>query len=385
MPPLTPEQRAGFLVNTQAKQPEVALNKALTFERARREARRQLDVEEATRPIDVPPLVSFPLTDFITHQFPERRVLLARHGTPVFQAGHLGMIHAERGVGKTWLTMSFALTMALGAKFLDFECPEPCRVLYVDGEMSAQDLQQRFIWLLERLPITPMPLFDPSQDVSANLTLIAADCQLEYMRRLDTREGQAALEPLVAVHDVVILDNRSCLFDPEGEKDATAWRPAQDWLLSLRRQGKGVLTAHHSNRMGGARGHSGPEDPLNLILKLTRPEDYSAEQGARFLAEFTKGRSIHGDASAPFIAALTDTGWRSEEIVTELDPVKDKLREYLRAENAAGNRPANKSACIKAAKVNRGAGFAAWKQMVDAGEIEEHADGGFHLVGGDGR
>ena len=30
--------------------------------------------------------------------------------------------------------------------------------------------------------------------------------------------------------DLVILDNRSCLFDPEGEKDASAWQPAQEWL-----------------------------------------------------------------------------------------------------------------------------------------------------------
>src|SRR6185295_5195824 len=108
--------------------------------------------------------------------------------------------------------------------------------------------------------------------------------------RLDTEEGQQFIEPVVDAADLVILDNRSCLFDPEGEKDPTAWQPAQDWLLSLRRRGKAVLLGHHSNRQGGARGHSKSEDPMNLLVRLTRPEDYSQEQGARFLVTFDKCR-----------------------------------------------------------------------------------------------
>ena len=61
------------------------------------------------------------------------------------------------------------------------------------------------------------------------------------MPRLDTPEGQAALAPFIARAGLVFLDNRLCLFDPEGEKDATAWQPAQDWLLALRRRGKAVV------------------------------------------------------------------------------------------------------------------------------------------------
>ena len=69
---------------------------------------------------------------------------------------------------------------------------------------------------------------------------------------------------LVAEAEVIILDGRSCLFDPEAETDPSAWQPAADWLLSLRRRGKAVLLAHHANRLGGARGHSRPEDMLDV-------------------------------------------------------------------------------------------------------------------------
>ena len=69
-----------------------------------------------------------------------------------------------------------------------------------------------------------------------------------------------------------------------------------------------MLIAHHANRMGGARGHSKAEDPMNLI-KLARPDDYS-DQGARFVVTFEKSRGVYGAAVAPFMARLTPDGWQ---------------------------------------------------------------------------
>ena len=75
------------------------------------------------------------------------------------------------------------------------------------------------------------------------LLIVAADWQHEYLPRMDTPEGQSSIEPLVENADVIIFDNRSCLFDPEGEKDPTAWQPTQDYLLSQRRRDKASLLA----------------------------------------------------------------------------------------------------------------------------------------------
>jgi len=174
-----------------------------------------------------------------------------------------------------------------------------------------------------------------------------------------------------------MLDNRSCLFDPEGEKDPTAWQPAQEWLLSLRRQGKAVLLIHHSNRQGSARGHSKAEDPLNLMIKLSRPEGYSAEQGARVVVEFEKYRGIHGGAVAPFVAHLRPEGWHVESLTPEGSPVRDKLLEYVALAEEVGDRPKSANAAIRGARVQKALGLKAWAELLKAGDVEQHPDGGF--------
>jgi hypothetical protein len=203
-----------------------------------------------------PALVALTLDQLTTHTFPDRKPLLVRGDTVVFREGHLGEAYAERGFGKTWFLKTLALIAATGGEALGFRAPNPCRVLDIDGEMASPEIQERYAALGERLGLPATP----------NLTIVAADWQEQFLPRLDTPEGQAAVEPFVENADLVFLDNRSCLFDPESEKDPAAWQSAQDWLLSLRRRGKAVMLAHHSNRQGGARGHSKPEDPMNLLM-----------------------------------------------------------------------------------------------------------------------
>ncbi len=71
------------------------------------------------------------------------------------------------------------------------------------------------------------------------------------------------------------------------------------------------MLAHRSNRQGGARGHRKPEDPMNLLINLTRPEGYSQQQGARFVVTFEKSRGAYGAAVAPFTAQFTAVGWKT--------------------------------------------------------------------------
>jgi hypothetical protein len=237
-------------------------------------------------------------------------------------------------------------------------------VLYVDGEMNANDIQERLNRLCELLQVPA--------DAADNLTFVGADWQDGFLPRLDTPEGQAALDPFVEQADLIVLDNRSCLFDPEGEKDATAWQPAQDWLLSLRRRGKAVLGVHHSNRQGGARGHSKAEDALDVAIKLSRPDDYSAEQGARFLIEFDKARGIHGKAVMPFIAKLSGGGWVVEEIERASgDAIEMRIREYLRLAAEAGDSPKSANAALRAAGVNRNRGLKVWGRLFSAKVIQK--------------
>ena len=316
-------------------------------------------------------LVGFTVEQLAGHVFPERPALLERDGTVVFRAGHLGQVYAERGIGKTWFLQTMALIAATGKAALGFRAPRPCRVLEVDGEMAGEELQERDAVIRDRLEL---PLTN-------NLTYVGADWQEQYLPRVDTVEGQAALEPFVAAADLIILDNRSCLFDSEGEKDAAAWQPAQDYLLALKRRGKGVIVAHHSNRQGGARGHSKPEDSMNVLIRLSRHEDYSQDQGARFLVTFDKCRGAYGPAVAPFSAHLTAEGWLTESAAKDAkDTTSAKLLEYVRLAHQAGDRPKSANAAITGAKVGRNAGLASWATLVKDGEIQKHHEGGFFAL-----
>jgi putative DNA primase/helicase len=316
-----------------------------------------------------PKLAAYSLTQLSSYRFTPRRALLCRGGEAVFREGHLGQVSAKRGVGKTWFMHTLALVAASGVSALGFSAPEPSRVLIVDGEMASEEIQQR---LLELCRWLSMPL-----DVA--LTVIASDWQDDFLPRVDSPDGQAALEPFVSAADLIILDNRSCLFDSEGEKDAAAWAAAQNYLLSLRRRGKGVLLAHHANRQGDSRGHSKPEDIYNLMLKLARPEGYTTEQGARFVIDFEKTRGVHGSAVSSFTAALTGDGWRVDDLETETDQTARKLREYLSLAHQANERPTSANAAISKAGVQRNKGLTAWADMLKRRELIKHPDGGFYV------
>jgi hypothetical protein len=128
-------------------------------------------------------------------------------------------------------------------------------VLYLDGEMAGDDIQER-----DRVLAT-----------APEIITIAADWQETPLPLLDTPEGQEAIAPYAEWAEVIIVDNRACLFDPAGEKDIEAWEPALIWLMAQRRLKKANLMVHHSGRNGNARGLSRPEDPLNLTIALKQP------------------------------------------------------------------------------------------------------------------
>ena len=144
-------------------------------------------------------LVGLTLDRLAEHVFPNRRALLTRDGTPVFCEGHIGQVYAERGFGKTWFLQTLALVAAAGSEALGFRTAEPCRVLYVDGEMASHEIKERLALLCERLYIPQ----------TAALTVVAADWQEQFLPRLDTVAGQAAVEPFVEAADLVMRDGET--------------------------------------------------------------------------------------------------------------------------------------------------------------------------------
>ncbi len=258
------------------------------LEREEREERERANGDEsrpAPRAVNVRELLEL--------EIPPRQYLLE----PILREKETAMLHAWRGVGKTYVGLEMSFAIAAGSSFLSWRAPRPRPVLYLDGEMPARTMQERLAAIVRASDRADT--FDPS-----NLRLVCADLQDEPLPSLSTTTGRALLEPLVAEVDLVVVDAISTLAGYGKENEAESWLPMQAWALALRRRGKSVLLLHHDGKGGQQRGTSRKEDILDLVIHLRRPADYEPQQGARFEVHFPKARGLHGESVEPFEAAL---------------------------------------------------------------------------------
>jgi putative DNA primase/helicase len=225
--------------------------------------------------------------EFMAKQFRPRDYIL----DPVLNSQGLLMVAAPRGVGKTHVALHMGGAAASAGTFLKWRAHKPRRVTYVDGEMPAADLQAR----LKTLPYK----------CEGRLRVLSMDDQeLGTSLNLSRPEDRLRVEGVLGETELLILDNRSTLVNAGKENDSESWTAMQDWLLGLRRKGVSVVLVEHAGRSGDPRGTSKREDILDTIISLTRPEDYCADQGARFEVHLTKARGISGADARPFEAKL---------------------------------------------------------------------------------
>ena len=270
------------------------------------------------------------LAEYLELRLPPRRPLLS----PWFNEKDLAMLYANRGDGKTWVALSIALGVATGTSALGWEAPAGAPVLFVDGEMPVETLQSRTSSLLAGL--------DPDLDISEiPFRILAADAQEVPVPALDSPEGKRLLDAILGDAKLVVFDNISTLFGAGPENEAEAWGPAQDLLLGLRRRGVAVLLVHHAGKSGAQRGTSRREDVLDTVIKLQRPGEYRAENGARFEVRFEKARGLIGADVAPFEAQLaTDENGCATWIVANVEgrthrQVIDLLNTGMNPDNVA--------------------------------------------------
>jgi hypothetical protein len=228
--------------------------------------------------------------EFVQMELPPREAILE----PWLHTQGLAMIHAPRGVGKTFLALSIAHAVAAGLGFLNWKAPKPRGVLYLDGELPAAAMQERMRQLSAAIGEPKCPL-----------SIITPDLQPGGMPDLADPEWQDAVGEHIANDiDLIVVDNVSTLVRSGKENEAESWEPVQQWALSLRAKHKSVLFIHHSGKGGAQRGTSRREDVLDTVFALRRPADYRSDQGAVFEVHVEKGRQLHGKDAEPFEAKL---------------------------------------------------------------------------------
>ena len=243
-------------------------------------------------------------------QFKQREVFLA----PWLHSQDLCMIFAARGIGKTHFGIATAYALATAGKFAKWWAPKPRRVVYLDGELPGAVMQQRL--LMHCGDVEPEPGF---------LRVFTPDLLPDgyALPDLSTYEGQAAIDALFEPEtEVVFIDNLSAWARSGRENEAESWQPIAAWILQLRRRGIAVVLVHHAGKGGQQRGTSKREDLLDVVIGLSRPKDYTPDQGAVFVAEFTKARNLAGTDAESIELALGGTDeqavwtWRTVESST---------------------------------------------------------------------
>lgn len=228
--------------------------------------------------------------EFLRMQLPARELLLA----PWLPAQGLAMVYAPRGVGKTFFALNVAYAVASGGGFLCWKAGSARRVLYFDGEMPANVMQQRFADIVRHHDAEALP---------DNFRILTPDLQPDALTpNLSKLFDQRQLEALLEGVSLVIVDNISTLCRGGIENEAESWEPVQGWALRLRARGISVLFVHHAGKGGAQRGTSKREDVLDTVISLRRPADYSPENGARFEVHFEKARGFHGEDAEPIEA-----------------------------------------------------------------------------------
>jgi putative DNA primase/helicase len=107
---------------------------------------------------------------------------------PIIPEQGLCMIHAQRGIGKTHVSLLIAYTVAMGLNMFDerWKCKRTRKVLFVDGEMPLNVIQERLSKIYQ----------SEQQDLVANdqLLVITPDIQSNGIPDLSTPDGQNLIE-----------------------------------------------------------------------------------------------------------------------------------------------------------------------------------------------
>lgn len=237
---------------------------------------------------------------------------------PWLRTEETAVIWAASGVGKTWMCLSLALTIAGGGSMADWTAPKARTVIYYDAEMHAQDLQDRIRKLMDdgivRVPDRALTL--------RNLTIVSRQSQrlgTDYLDLMDEADQRQMVRELVGNYEVAFFDNLTTMSDGLGdENSATDFKPLQRFFMELKRGGVVGVLVHHANKTGYAmRGSTSLATTFEAILALRAPR-VTVPGKSIFEADFEKYRAKGDSRIERRQWTLMDDAWQ----VTDSEPAR---------------------------------------------------------------
>ena len=224
---------------------------------------------------------SVALGEFLELKFPPEQELLGR----MILEKSIGMIAGPRGGGKSWNAMIFAYAVAGGKEVLPWGTGNGSSVTYLDGEMRATGVQERF-----RLLHAKDQFAATRQRAESNFHIVSRDYIGDPIGSIDTEEGQAKIDALIRpATKLLVVDNLSA-WTSGGREDSNAWATIKNWLIRKRLQGIAVLLIHHTGKNGQQRGSSMHEDLLDYSILLSPLPPRNERVETRFAIDHTKLR-----------------------------------------------------------------------------------------------
>ena len=203
------------------------------------------------------------LGELLRTTIPQREHLIF----PWLRQRESAMVFAAPGVGKSFFALSLAMAVAGGGKALGkWEAPRARRVLYVDGEMPMDDLQDRVRSLMPSVG-------GDAEKLEKNFHFEARQKQPGGVIFTDLSDPLSR-ETLIyrateARAELIILDNLSTLATLKDENSASEFTDIIKFILRLKQEGIACLLVHHSNKGGETyRGSSNLVAPFEVVIGL---------------------------------------------------------------------------------------------------------------------
>ena len=269
------------------------------------------ETEEAEEKETVKPqgLTTLTLSEFVERNYPPIQYYMY----PIISDECLGMIFALPGKGKSLFAMELAWRCSQGIDFMDWKFNEnldPPPTLYVEGEMSARQIQDRVLAMTERDR-------DRVKDIDNFHIAVLKEQPDQSFQKLKTPEGRINVETAAdeiyaktGKKPLIFLDNVRFLMGNFNEKEGQDWIDFVLWLATLRAKGYSTYFLHHAVNTGEKASGSGYQDSnLDVNIKLSEPDekvaaDYSPDHFTQIQFEFKKMRENVIGRMMPFIMVV---------------------------------------------------------------------------------
>ena len=223
----------------------------------------------------------------------------------LFKENSINFVSGPKGNGKTEYILGLTHSLCRGKPFLDYNCPDPMPVVYIDGEMDPYDLIERSEKYIEKFG-PPQNNYFTIVNFAQQLNETIPDIKLEAGQQLIAEVLELVFK-LTGKKAVLVLDNLRSLSNYK-ENDSDEYRLINSWLLRLRGQCYTTIVIDHHGKAGvGPRGTSSKTDNANVSILINAVKEKGCPDMV-MKVEFDKARGLRPDETEEYEAVYAFNG-----------------------------------------------------------------------------